>query len=100
MRPFTKDSRRFPLFAIQLALNGLWSVLFFGLQNPGAAAVEIVLLWLAILATLIVFWKRSAWAGWLLVPYLLWVRFAAILNVAIWRMNGGPAFASCRQQIR
>jgi tryptophan-rich sensory protein len=77
------------LFAIQLALNSLWSVLFFGLQNPGAAAVEIILLWVAILATLIAFWKRSRWAGGLLLPYLAWVSFAAVLNVAIWRMNVG-----------
>ena len=75
------------LFAIQLALNSLWSVLFFGLQNPGAAVVEIILLWAAILATLVAFWKRSRWAGGLLVPYLAWVTFAAVLNVAIWRLN-------------
>ena len=75
------------LFAIQLALNSLWSVLFFGLQNPGAAAVEIVLLWAAILATLLAFWKRSNLAGALLVPYLAWVGFAGALNVAIWLMN-------------
>jgi tryptophan-rich sensory protein len=75
------------LFAIQLALNSLWSALFFGLQNPGVAALEIVLLWVAILATLIAFWKRSPWAGGLLVPYLGWVSFAAALNVAIWRLN-------------
>ena len=75
------------LFAIQLVLNSLWSVLFFGLQNPGAAAVEIILLWAAILSTLIAFWKRSRWAGGLLVPYLAWVSFAAVLNVAIWKMN-------------
>jgi tryptophan-rich sensory protein len=64
-------------------------MLFFGLQNPGAAAVEIILLWAAILATLIAFWKRSTWAGGLLVPYLAWVSFAAVLNVAIWRLNAG-----------
>jgi len=56
-----------------LALNSLWSVLFFGLQNPGAAVIEIILLWAAILATLVAFWKRSRWAGGLLVPYLAWV---------------------------
>ncbi len=70
------------LFAVQLALNSLWSVLFFGLQRPGLAAVKIVLLWAAILASLIAFWGRSRWAGWLLVPYLAWVSFAAVLNVA------------------
>ena len=75
------------LFAIQLVLNSLWSVLFFGLQSPGAAAVEIILLWAAILATLLAFWKRSNVAGALLVPYLAWVSFAAVLNVAIWWMN-------------
>ena len=75
------------VFAIQLALNSLWSVLFFGLQSPGAAAVEIVLLWAAILATLIAFWKRSNLAGVLLVPYLAWVSFASVLNFTIWRLN-------------
>ena len=75
------------LFAIQLALNSLWSVLFFGLQRPGVAAIEIILLWAAILATLIMFWHRSRWAGLLLVPYLTWVSFAVMLNWAIWRMN-------------
>jgi len=74
-------------FAIQLALNTLWSVLFFGFHNPGAAAVEIVLLWAAVLATLITFWRRSHWAGGLLVPYLAWVSFASVLNFTIWRLN-------------
>ena len=76
------------LFVVQLTLNSLWSVLFFGLHNPGAAAAEILLLWAAILATLIAFWQRSKLAGCLLVAYLAWVSFATLLNVAIWRMNG------------
>jgi tryptophan-rich sensory protein len=82
-------SARLPLvvFAIQLVLNSLWSVLFFGLRNPAAAAVEIVFLWMAILMTLLLFWKRSPAAGALLIPYLLWVSFAAVLNVTIWRLN-------------
>ena len=75
------------LFAVQLVLNSLWSVLFFGLRSPGAAVVDIVLLWAAILATLIAFWMRSMLAGVMLVPYLVWVSFAAVLNVAIWRLN-------------
>lgn len=75
------------LFAVQLTLNSLWSVLFFGLHSPGAAAAEILLLWAAILATLITFWQRSKLAGWLLVPYLAWVSFAAVLNVTICRLN-------------
>jgi benzodiazapine receptor len=75
------------LFAVQLILNSLWSVLFFGLHSPGAAAAEILLLWAAILATLITFWQRSKLAGGLLVPYLAWVSFATVLNVTIWRLN-------------
>ena len=75
------------LFAAQLLLNGAWSWLFFGMQNPGLAFVEIVLLWAAILATTIVFWRRSPAAGILFVPYLAWVSFAAVLNFAIWRLN-------------
>ena len=75
------------LFGIQLTLNTLWSIIFFGLHNPGAAFVEIILLWLAILATIIAFAKISKSAAWLLVPYILWVTFAAYLNFAIWGLN-------------
>ena len=75
------------LFAVQLALNITWSALFFGLRNPGAAFAEILLLWAAILATLITFARQSRLTGGLLVPYLLWVTFAAALNFSIWRMN-------------
>ena len=75
------------VFFIQLALNTLWSVLFFGLQQPGYAAIEIVALLLAIGATAILFARRSPLAAALLVPYLLWVSFATALNIAIWSMN-------------
>jgi benzodiazapine receptor len=75
------------LFAVQLALNVVWSGLFFGLHSPGAALLDIVLLWLAILATLVAFWRVSPAAGILLLPYLGWVSFAASLNYTIWRMN-------------
>ena len=75
------------LFAVQLAFNSLWSILFFGLHSPGAAFVDIILLWAAILATLVAFWRQSRWAGGLLIPYLLWVSFATVLNFALWRMN-------------
>ncbi|MGI9470520.1 MAG: TspO/MBR family protein [Rubripirellula sp.] len=75
------------LFAVQLALNSLWSLLFFGMRQPGWAAMEIVLLWIAILATLLAFWKHSKVASGLLVPYLFWVTFATVLNVTIWRLN-------------
>lgn len=75
------------LFAIQLALNSLWSALFFGLQHPAAAAVDIVLLWIAILATIVAFCRHSPWAAGLMVPYLAWVSYATALNIAIWRLN-------------
>jgi translocator protein len=75
------------LFGIQLLLNALWSWLFFGLHHPGAAFVDIVLLWMAIAATTVAFWCRSTLAGILFVPYLAWVSFASMLNLAIWRLN-------------
>ena len=60
---------------------------FFGLHNPGAALVEIIFLWLAIVATIVAFSKISRPAAWLLVPYVLWVSFAAYLNYSIWILN-------------
>lgn len=75
------------IFVAQLALNTLWSILFFGLQNPGAAFIEIVILWFAILATIVAFARISRPAGWLLVPYILWVSFASYLNFSIWMLN-------------
>jgi len=75
------------LFGIQLVLNTLWSIIFFGLQNPGWALVNIILLWLAIVWTIAVFYKISKPAAYLLVPYLLWVSFAMYLNYAIWALN-------------
>ncbi len=75
------------LFGIQLLLNAAWSGLFFGLRSPGAALIDILLLWCAILATMVAFRRRSALAGWLMLPYLAWVSFAVALNVAIWNLN-------------
>jgi tryptophan-rich sensory protein len=75
------------LFIGQLALNALWSYLFFGLKNPGLAFLDIVALWLALLTTFIVFWQYFPPAGQLLFPYLLWVTFAAYLNLQFWRLN-------------
>jgi benzodiazapine receptor len=75
------------LFLLQLLINALWSPLFFGLRNPALAFVDIVLLWLALLATVVAFWKVRPLAGALLVPYLAWVTFAGALNFAIWRLN-------------
>lgn len=75
------------IYKIQLGLNTLWSVLFFGLRAPGFAVVEIVALWTAILMTIRTFWPISRVAAWLLVPYLLWTTFATALNAAIWWKN-------------
>jgi len=74
-------------FFVQLSLNSVWSIIFFGLQNPGWALVDIVLLWLAIVWTMVVFYKISKPAAYLLVPYLLWVSFASYLNYSIWALN-------------
>jgi translocator protein len=71
----------------QLLLNSLWSVLFFGLRNPTAALVEIVVLWIAILLCINRFYLISKAAAWLLVPYLIWVSFAALLNASIVILN-------------
>ena len=76
------------IFLGQLALNVLWSVLFFGLHSPKAAFLELVVLWLAILATIGAFAKISKPAAILLLPYILWVSFAGALNVAFWMLNG------------
>lgn len=80
----TARNRGLVLFGTQLALNGLWSYLFFGLHQPGAALVEIALLWLAIAASLIAFARHSRIAAALLAPYLAWVSFAAYLNFFVW----------------
>ncbi len=75
------------IFAIQLILNALWSVAFFGLKSPLAGVIVIALLWVAILFTILRFFRLSAAAGALLLPYILWVSFAAALNMAIWQLN-------------
>ena len=75
------------LFVLQLVLNGLWTPIFFGLHMMGLALAEIILLWLAILATIITFWKISKTAACLLIPYILWVSFAITLNASLWHLN-------------
>jgi tryptophan-rich sensory protein len=74
-------------FSIQLVLNMLWSFLFFRLQCPLYAFFEIIVLWLAIVLTILNFFKISRRAGWLLIPYITWVSFAAILNFSMVRLN-------------
>jgi translocator protein len=75
------------IFILQLVMNTLWSILFFGLHNPAAALVDIISLWLAIIATMLASSPVSKKATWLLVPYLLWVSFATYLNYYIWAFN-------------
>jgi tryptophan-rich sensory protein len=74
-------------FMIQLALNALWSWLFFGWNQGALSFLDIVLLWGLIVATLVLFWRISPLAGLLLLPYLAWVTFAAALNYEIWQLN-------------
>lgn len=75
------------IFGVQLVLNVLWSFLFFGLHSPFYAFLEIIILWIAIVLTIVNFFKASRTAGLLLLPYIFWVSFAAILNFSIWRLN-------------
>ena len=75
------------IFVVQLILNILWSVIFFGLRAPLGGLIVISTLWVAILLTILNFFKVSTTAGLLLVPYILWVSFAALLNLFIWRLN-------------
>lgn len=75
-------------YVVQLALNAAWSWLFFGRHQIGWALVDITLLWIAILVTVVLFWRVSRAASFLLVPYLAWVSFAAVLNMSFWRLNG------------
>lgn len=74
-------------FGFHLILNLLWSVLFFGFQQPGLAAIEIVILWISILASVFLYFRHNKLAAILLVPYLLWVTFASTLNITIWYLN-------------
>lgn len=75
------------LYLVQLVLNALWSPIFFGLQMPLLALVEILLLWLAIVAATAAFAKVSTTAALLLMPYILWTTFAVVLNASIWLLN-------------
>lgn len=82
-----EKKRAMGLFIVQLLLNGIWSPVFFGAHAIGGALALIVLLWAAIVLTILIFKKISKPAAWLLVPYILWVSFATVLNFAIWRLN-------------
>lgn len=82
-----QKSQALKLFFIQLVFNTLWSILFFGLKSPTLALGEIIILWALIYKTQKAFLKQDKLAGWLLVPYLAWVSFAAILNLSIVVLN-------------
>lgn len=82
-----KSKKAIQVFLVQLALNFLWSVAFFGFHAPTVAFITIVILWGTILYTILLFYKLSKPAAYLLIPYLLWVSFATILNLAIVVLN-------------
>ncbi|HBK33459.1 TPA: hypothetical protein DEP34_01865 [Candidatus Uhrbacteria bacterium] len=90
------------IFLGQLVLNTLWSIIFFGLRSPGGALIEIIFLWLAILAMIVAFAKISKPAMWLLLPYILWVSFAGYLNYSIWQLNpsSGSGQVACTQEAK
>lgn len=86
-RGFMAAGPALTLFLVQLALNALWTWLFFAWQRGALAFIDILLLWVLIVATLITFWRIRPVAGALLVPYLLWVSFASALNYSVWQLN-------------
>lgn len=88
------------IFDIQLVLNVFWSVIFFGLKSPGWAFVEIIFLWLAIVAVIIAFAKISRPTAWLLVPYIIWVSFAGYLNYSIWQLSIAPKMTQCTMEAK
>ncbi len=87
---FTGSRLALTLFLAQLALNALWSYLFFGIHRPDLAFLEIVVLWAVILWVTVLFWRKVPLAGALMLPYLAWVGFASCLNFALWQLNRGP----------
>ncbi|MFC1789664.1 TspO/MBR family protein [Patescibacteria group bacterium] len=82
-----KEENAVSIFTLQLILNIIWTVIFFGLKSPGLAFFIILMLWFAILYTIVNFYRISRSAAILFLPYLLWVTFASILNLAIWQLN-------------
>ncbi|KKU12297.1 MAG: TspO and MBR like protein [Candidatus Woesebacteria bacterium GW2011_GWA1_45_8] len=82
-----KITAELKIYAVQLGLNFLWSYLFFGLHRPDLALFEIMLLWVYIALTIVRFYKVDKLAGYLLIPYILWVGFAAFLNYSIVTLN-------------
>lgn len=75
------------LYGVQLVLNGMWTWLFFVMRSGSLAFVEIIILWILILATVIAFWRKNRLAGVMLVPYLIWVAYASSLTFSLWQRN-------------
>ncbi len=75
------------IFAVQLVLNTVWTIIFFGQQSLFGALIAIVFLWIAIVVNIVTFWRISEVAGALLIPYILWVSFASLLNYSVWMLN-------------
>ncbi len=85
---FSRECNRcLKVFSAQLLLNILWSALFFGAKNLAAAFVEIIILWIFIAYTIRLFWNVDRRSGYLLMPYIAWVSFAALLNLSLWLLN-------------
>jgi tryptophan-rich sensory protein len=84
---FRANRQALTFFLLQLAFNALWSWLFFAWQLGILALADVLVLWILIVITLIAFWRVRPLAGALLIPYLLWVSFAALLNYSLWQLN-------------
>jgi tryptophan-rich sensory protein len=84
---FVGASLPLTIYGLQLFLNTIWSPLFFGLHRVDLGFLDIILLWLSVVATIALFYPLNANAALLLLPYLAWVTFAAALNFAVWRLN-------------
>lgn len=84
---FARAALPLVMYALQLILNAAWTPLFFGLHRPDLAFIDIVLVWVSIVATIALFYPIHLAAALLLVPYLAWVTFASALNFAVWRLN-------------
>lgn len=87
-QPVSKErNKALQVFILQFILNFCWSFIFFGLHATGWALIEMIALWILILLSILHFAKHSKTAAWLLVPYILWVSFALLLNAVIWKLN-------------
>ncbi len=84
---FTVGAVALTLYAVQLVLNVAWSGLFFGLRSPALGTLCVIILWIAILATIIAFWRIYPVSGVLLIPYIVWVSYASALTYSVWRLN-------------